>query len=238
MNDNFISFKIDYINFKEPQTEGRRIMRTVIIPTLNEEKNIESLVHSIFYYLGKEDISIIIVDDNSSDSTRAIVKKMMDEYANLSLIVRVRVRGLGSAVREGALHVPSGSVVVMDADFSHHPCYLPRMFEKLEAGNDVVVGSRYTDGGATVGWTGSRIAISLIATHLTAMLFCIKTTDPMSGLVRNPALRVVDVPIVFHDRVRGSSKLGSQTIIQFLTLLVRLLFVRRPKQHRERLEAS
>lgn len=227
-------------------------MRTVIIPTLNEEGNIEPLVRSIFHYLGKEESSVVIVDDNSSDNTHSIVERLIDEYENLSIIVRVHERGLGSAVREGATHVHSGPVVVMDADFSHDPRYLPMIFEKLEAGYDVVVGSRHTKGGAIVGWTADRIVISLIATRLVALLFRVKTTDPMSGLVgcksprllesgfrgsgfkflleilvRNPNLRVADVPIVFRDRVRGSSKLGSGTILQFLTLVTELVFVRR-----------
>jgi dolichol-phosphate mannosyltransferase len=179
------------------------------------------------------------------------------------MIIRVNEKGLGSAVREGASHVSSGPVIVMDADFSHHPRYLPLMFEKLKEGYDVVVGSRHVEGGKIIGWTGNRIAISLIATRLAAMLFCVKTTDPMSGfvgcrsarllatgfegdgfkflleiLVRNPALRVADIPIVFQDRVHGKSKLKSQTIIQFLTLVIRLLFVRKPRQYGGRLEVS
>jgi dolichol-phosphate mannosyltransferase len=236
-------------------------MRTVIIPTLNEEENIEPLVRSIFYYLDKEEITVVIVDDNSADSTQKTIERLMNEYANLSMIVRVNERGLGSAVREGASYAPSGPIVVMDADFSHHPRYLPKIFEKLNAGYDVVIGSRHAEGGAILGWTGYRIAISLIATRLVAMLFRVNTTDPMSGfvgcrsaqllvtgfkgsgfkflleiLVRNPTLRVADVPIVFHNRAHGSSKLGSQTIIQFLTQVIRLLFVRELKQVGEPLE--
>ena len=229
-------------------------MRNVIIPTLNEEENIEPLIHSIFNHLGKEEVSVIIVDDNSSDNTHHIVKRLLDEYANLAMIVRLHEKGLGGAVREGVSHVSSGPIVVMDADFSHHPRYLPMIFEKLDVGYDVVVGSRHTEGGAIVGWSGDRIAMSLIATRLVAMLFRVNTTDPMSGLmgcksaqllatgfqshgfkfllellVRNPNLKVTDVPIVFQDRIHGSSKLGSQTIMQFLALVFRLLFARKPK---------
>jgi len=225
-------------------------MRTVIIPTLNEEENIESLVHSIFRYLGGE-ANILIVDDNSQDNTHEIVKHLMEQYPHLFLIIRLHERGLGSAVREGATLVHSGSVVVMDADFSHHPRYLPKMFEKIESGYDIVVGSRNTQGGAIIGWTGSRIVISKIATLLSTLFFQIQTTDPMSGfvgcrdpsllakgfqgngfkfllelLVRNQKLKVADVPIVFRDRAHGSSKLGSGTILEFLTSVMRLLFNR------------
>jgi dolichol-phosphate mannosyltransferase len=239
------------------------MMRTVLIPTLNEEENIEPLVRSIFHYLGKEKVSILIVDDNSHDKTHNIVERLMDEFTNLSMIVRVNEKGLGSAVREGASQVSSEPVVVMDADFSHHPRYLPSMFERLKVGYDVVVGSRHTEGGAIVGWTGSRIAISVIATRLATTLYRVNTTDPMSGLVgcrsaqilvtgiqssgfkfllellvRNPALRVADVPIVFQDRVRGSSKLGSKMIVQFLLLIIRLLFARKLNQDGESLGVS
>jgi len=236
-------------------------MRTVIIPTLNEAENIEPLIHSIFNHLGTEDNAVLIVDDNSTDSTHTIVEQLMRRYTKLSMIVRLHEKGLGGAVREGVSHVHSGPIVVMDADFSHHPRYLPQIFRKLDDGYDVVVGSRHTIGGSIVGWTGLRIAMSLIATRLAVMLFRVKTTDPMSGfvgcksaqlmasgfqsdgfkfllelLVRNPKLRVADVPIVFHDRARGSSKLGSQTIIQFLALVFRLLFARKTKQERQSTE--
>jgi len=238
-------------------------MRTVIIPTLNEAENIEPLIHSIFNHLGTEDSAVLIVDDNSTDGTHTIMDQLMKRYSNLSMIIRLHEKGLGGAVREGVAHVHTGSIVVMDADFSHHPRYLPQIFRKLDDGYDVVVGSRHTVGGSIVGWTGLRIAMSLIATRLVAMLFRVKTTDPMSGfvgcksarlletgfqsdgfkfllelLVRNPTLRVADVPIVFHDRTRGSSKLGSQTIIQFLTLVFRLLFTRNPQQDRLSTETS
>jgi dolichol-phosphate mannosyltransferase len=238
-------------------------MRTVIIPTLNEAENIKPLIHSIFNHLGKHNVRIIIVDDNSTDNTHTIVEQLMQEYEELSMIVRVHEKGLGSAVREGVSHVQSGPVVVMDADFSHHPRFLPQIFERLDEGYDVVVGSRHTTGGAIVGWTGIRIAISLIATRLVAILFRVNTTDPMSGLVgcksphllatgfqgegfkflleilvRNPRLKITDVPIVFRDRTRGSSKLGSGTIIQFLALVVGLLFVQRPSQRRPQLEVK
>jgi dolichol-phosphate mannosyltransferase len=236
-------------------------MRAVIIPTLNEEENIGPLIHSLFHHLGKEEIVVVIVDDNSIDNTQVIIEQLMNEYANLSMIVRVDQRGLGGAVREGASYAPSGPIIVMDADFSHHPRYLPKIFEKLNAGYDVVVGSRYTDGGTIIGWTGFRITVSRIATRLATMLFRVGTTDPMSGLVgcrsakllmtgfqgngfkfllellvKNPGLKVADVPIVFHDRLHGSSKLSAQIIIQFVTLLVRLLFIKRPKPRGNHLE--
>ncbi|MCK4566118.1 MAG: polyprenol monophosphomannose synthase [Candidatus Thorarchaeota archaeon] len=238
-------------------------MKTVIIPTLNEEENIGNLIRLIIQNLGSDDVRVIVVDDNSKDGTHTVVRALQSEYKGVSLLIRTKERGLSSAIRHGAKHVTEGSVVVMDADLSHHPRYLPMIFEKLDAGYDVVVGSRHTEGGAIVGWSGDRIAMSLIATRLVAMLFRVNTTDPMSGLmgcksaqllatgfqshgfkfllellVRNPNLRVTDVPIVFQDRVHGSSKLGSQTIMQFLALVFRLLFARKPKHDGLRRQAN
>jgi len=143
----------------------------------------------------------------------------------------------------------------MDADLSHNPKYLPSMFEELEHGFDVVVGSRYIPKGDIVGWLGSRIAISKVATAIARAVFRVPVSDPMSGfvgcrsgklleegfdhadfkfllemLVKNRSLRVTEVPIVFHDRAKGTSKLDAITIVLFLGLLIRLLFTkgRRP----------
>ncbi|MCK4819978.1 glycosyltransferase, partial [bacterium] len=139
-------------------------------------------------------------------------------------------------------------VVVMDADLSHHPRYLPMIFEKLDAGYDVVVGSRYTAKGGTEGWPGSRIAMSKIATMIGRLLLRIRIRDPMSGFVgvklkdilvygsvdanykflietlaRNRNLRATEVPIVFRDREYGESKLGAKTILLYLSLVLKLV---------------
>ena len=221
------------------------------MPTLNEEDNIERLVRSIFRVLGTEDTHVLIVDDDSTDRTHEVVSELCNEFPGLHMIVRKGERGLGSAVRLGASHYRQSQVVVMDADLSHNPKYLPSMFEELEHGFDVVVGSRYVPGGNTIGWPGSRTAISKIATAIARAAFRVPVNDPMSGfvgcrsgrlleegfdnadfkfllemLVRNRSLRVTEVPIVFHDRAKGTSKLDAITIALFLGLLIRLLFTR------------
>ncbi len=226
-------------------------MKTVIVPTLNEEENIEPLIRSIFESMGVEDVSIIIVDDNSTDRTHEIIRGLIDEFKNMRLIVRTDVRGLGSAVRRGAMEARPGPVVVMDADLSHNPKNLPDMFQKLKEGFDVVVGSRYVKGGRIVGWPGSRIAMSKGATIMARVLLQVSVHDPMSGFVacrsgellakgievadykfllemlaRNRSLRVTEVPIIFQDRVRGKSKLDEITMMLFLTLVLRLFFKR------------
>ncbi len=225
------------------------------MPTLNEEDNIERLVRLIFKALGTEDTRVLIVDDDSTDRTHEVVSELCNEFPGLHMIVRKGERGLGSAVRLGASHYRQSQVVVMDADLSHNPKYLPSMFDKLEQGFDVVVGSRYVPKGDIVGWPGSRIAISKVATAMARAVFRVPVSDPMSGfvgcrsgqlleegfdladfkfllemLVKNRSLRVSEVPIVFHDRAKGISKLGAITIALYIGLVLRLLFTkgRRP----------
>ena len=224
-------------------------MRTVIVPTLNEEDNIERLVRLVFKALGTKDTRVLIVDDDSTDRTHEVVSELCNEFLGLHMIVRKGERGLGSAVRLGASHFRESQVVVMDADLSHNPKYLPSMFEKLEQGFDVVVGSRYIPKGDIVGWLGSRVAISKVATAIARAVFRVPVRDPMSGfvgcrsgrlleegldhadfkfllemLVKNRSLRVTEVPIVFHDRAKGTSKLGAITIALYIGLVLRLLF--------------
>jgi dolichol-phosphate mannosyltransferase len=224
------------------------LLRTVIIPTYNEEENIGKLIESIFHYLDEENFEVIVVDDDSTDNTQQIVRDLGTEYSQVRLIVRRKERGLSTAVRRGAEEAHEGFVVVMDADFSHHPRFLPDMFAKLEEGYDVVVGSRYTAGGKVRGWPGSRIAVSRIATFLARVLLRVPVKDPMSGFVgcsspnilvksiehaeykflvellaKNRNLRVEEVPILFKDRIYGESKLGGTTILLYLQLLLRLI---------------
>ncbi len=223
-------------------------MRNIIIPTLNEGNNIGDLIDTIHSVMGDSDLSIIVVDDDSSDGTQEIVRERASKSRSVRLIVRHNQRGLSGAVRLGAQHVTSGPVVVMDADFSHHPRYLPAIFSGLEKGYDIIVGSRYIPGGRVIGWTGSRVIISRIATLIGNTLLRIKMRDSMSGfvgcrdasmlmngiqyadykfllelLVKYRGIRVLEVPIEFRNRTRGASKLGHGTILRYLYLVVRLL---------------
>ncbi len=227
-------------------------MKTVIVPTLNEADNVGRLIESIFKIVGPNNVSVMVIDDDSRDGTQQIVTDLSKRFESVRLVVRKNERGLGSAVRLGASLSGSDAVVVMDADFSHDPRYLPAFLAKLDEGFDVVVGSRYVRGGRIVGWPGSRIAVSKIATLIARLMFHLPVKDPMSGfvgcrsgqslsdgfkiadfkfllemMVRNPRLRVTETPIVFHDRTRGKSKLGTSSILLYLKLVVDLFFRRR-----------
>ncbi|MBD3405004.1 MAG: glycosyltransferase [Candidatus Lokiarchaeota archaeon] len=223
-------------------------MKHIIIPTLNEAENIGVLIKQIYQYLDPSDTMILVVDDNSIDTTHDVVREMAQEFPHVKLIVRRNERGLGTAVRKGASLIDEGPVVVMDADLSHHPRHLPAMFQKLSDGADVVVGSRYVSGGGIRGWPGSRVAVSQVATLIAKILFRTPVNDPMSGfvgcrspkilvdgidyadfkfllelLVKNRTLKVGEVPITFQDRLKGSSKLKAKTIGLYLSLVLKLM---------------
>ena len=227
-------------------------MRTVIIPTLNEEENIERLIRSIFHHIGTDDMSIIVADDDSKDRTHAIVRELRKEFLNLHLLVRRNARGISGAVKLAASKVREGPVAVMDADFSHDPQFLVPMFQNLDKGYDIVIGSRYIPGGKSVGWPGSRIAISKVATLIARILCQLRIKDPMSGFVgcsnkeiledgiessnmkfvleiviKNRSSHVKEIPITFADRTRGQSKLGTLSVLKYLLLVIRMLFYRR-----------
>lgn len=119
-------------------------MKTVIIPTLNEEENIGKLIRLIFQNIGSEGVQIIVVDDNSKDGTHSVVHGLQSEFKGVKLLIRTKERGLSTAVRYGAEHAGDSAVVVMDADLSHHPRFLNSIFEKLDSGYDIPMNIRRT----------------------------------------------------------------------------------------------
>ncbi|MFW9850520.1 MAG: polyprenol monophosphomannose synthase [Candidatus Thorarchaeota archaeon] len=226
-------------------------MKTVIIPTLNEVENITNLVHSIYKYASPSDTRVLVIDDDSTDGTQDAVDTLMKMYPNLLLVVRKGERGLSKAVKKGASLIESGYVLVMDADFSHHPSYIPELFGKISEGFDVVVGSRYISGGRIIGWSVARIVVSKVATVLARVLLRLSIKDPMSGFVAfssasflkdhiriadykflveiiatNRSLKVGEVPIVFRNRIEGQSKLGGNTIFKYIKMLFQLMLIK------------
>ncbi|MHA2353654.1 MAG: glycosyltransferase [Candidatus Thorarchaeota archaeon] len=212
----------------------------MIIPTLNEEANIGRLIPAIFDHLGDEEVSVVVVDDESADRTCEVVEKLSEDY-NVILLQRKGKRGISSAVHYASRKAGNGHIAVMDADFSHHPKYLPALFKKVAIGYDVVVGSRYVPGGGVDGWPSYRLFLSLGATVLAKLLFRFPVRDPMSGyaafkssqilidgiadseskflldvLASVDNLRVVEIPIVFRNRKLGSSKLTGVTLYGYL----------------------
>ncbi|MFW9846839.1 MAG: glycosyltransferase [Candidatus Thorarchaeota archaeon] len=225
-------------------------MKTVIIPTLNEEANIGRLIPQIYNYLGEEKVVVVVVDDESSDNTCGVVEKLNGNY-NIRLLERKGVRGISSAVHFAAKKAGNGHVAVMDADFSHHPKHLPELFKKVGQGYDIAIGSRYVDGGGVNGWPGYRLFLSLGATVIAKALFRFPVRDPMSGyaafkssqllidgigsseskflidiLATIKNLRVAEIPIVFNNRKLGLSKLNIVTILGYLNQVLTRYFAR------------
>jgi dolichol-phosphate mannosyltransferase len=134
----------------------------IIIPTYNEKENVEKLLELI--YEVKNDVNILIVDDNSPDKTYEIIEKLMeDKYKDrLFIIKRAGKLGLGTAYIAGfkwALERDYNYIFEMDADFSHNPKYIPDFLKEIET-HDLVIGSRYVPGGGVVNWGVIRKFIS------------------------------------------------------------------------------
>lgn len=214
---------------------------TVIIPTFNEEANIRNIVMAVDAVFHENSLNgqILVVDDNSSDGTIPAVHELKRTHPNVDILVRTEDHGLSQSVADGFLHAASNVFMVIDADFSHPPVLIPKMFEEICKGNDVVIGSRYMEGGGIKEWPLKRRIISLGATFLGRILFP-DITDPVSGffavrkeVVTNSSLKPrgykillevlgkgtwekdKEIPFEFVDREVGASKLKIRTIIEY-----------------------
>jgi len=153
----------------------------VIIPTYNEKKNISDLVEGIFRL--NINLSILVIDDNSPDRTYEIIQKLMAKFRNLYLIKRERKLGLGSAYIEGfefALKNGYEAIVQMDADFSHNPNYLKNLVG-LSDDFDLVIGSRYVNGGGISDWSWVRVWVSYLGNKFAKLFLRIPINDLTSG---------------------------------------------------------
>jgi dolichol-phosphate mannosyltransferase len=214
---------------------------TVIIPTFNEKSNIRNIVMAVDAVFHEYSLNgqILVVDDSSSDGTISIVNELKRTKENVEILVREHDHGLSQSVADGFAHASSDIFIVIDADFSHPPVLIPKMFEEIKTGSDIVIGSRYMEGGGIKKWPLKRRIISLGATFLGRLLFP-DITDPVSGFfaVRKSVvaqahlkprgykilLEVLgkgtweidrEIPFEFSDREIGSSKLKVRTIIEY-----------------------
>lgn len=231
-------------------------MRTsVVIPTLNERENIKALVKQIFA-LGISNLEVIIIDDASSDGTIEVLRALRKRFP-VTLILRPRKLGLGSALKDGLTFARTHGADValtMDGDLSHEPERIPEMIRQIQNGADLVIGSRRVSGGAIQGWGLTRTAMSRGAMELARRILGIKARDVTSGFraYRRRVLETVDlkgmnstgyafqeeilyktqragfliseIPITFHDRKHGKSKLGIRDIMEFFITVIKLRF--------------
>lgn len=216
----------------------------VIIPTFNEIENIEAIIEAVFELEKK--LHILIVDDNSPDGTAAKVKQLQAVFpGRLFLEVRSGKEGLGTAYIHGfkwAISRKYGYIFEMDADFSHRPSDLPRLYRACRNNADVAIGSRYKKGVNVVNWPLYRILLSYGASFYVKIITGMKVHDPTAGFVcyRRNVLETIDldavkfigyafqiemkyraylkkfnieeVSIIFTDREKGKSKMSSSIV--------------------------
>ncbi|OGL64417.1 hypothetical protein A3B21_05000 [Candidatus Uhrbacteria bacterium RIFCSPLOWO2_01_FULL_47_24] len=168
----------------------------VIIPTYNERANIKKLVKQIFA-LNISELEVIVVDDSSNDGTLEVVRALRKRFP-VTLILRPKKLGLGSALRDGlTLAVQHGATVTitMDADFSHDPQLLPKMISEIVQGKDLVIGSRRISGGEIIGWGPWRTFMSRAAMEFSRRVLDISARDVTSGFraYRRRVLEIIDL---------------------------------------------
>ncbi len=160
--------------------------KIVIIPTYNEKENIANIIGAIFSL--KQDFHILVIDDGSPDGTAAIVKDLQQQHPEqLFLEQRTGKLGLGTAYIHGfkwALNHGYRFIFEMDADFSHNPNDLQRLYEACaNGGADVAIGSRYVIGGGTVNWPWDRKVLSRGGSLYTRLITWIPVHDTTAGFV-------------------------------------------------------
>ncbi len=223
---------------------------SVLLPTYNERRNLPVLVWLLHrtFTANNLDWEIIIVDDASPDGTLEVAQQLQDLYSPSRIVLKPRPGklGLGTAYVHGLKYATGDFVIIMDADFSHHPKFLPRMIELQKAGGyDIVTGTRYAGDGGVYGWDLKRKLISRGAnlfadtalrpgvSDLTGSFRLYKRevlqnviesteskgyTFQMELIVRAQAMgySIAEVPISFVDRLYGESKLGNDEIAEYV----------------------
>jgi dolichol-phosphate mannosyltransferase len=157
----------------------------VIIPTYNEKENIERIIRKVFSF--KKAFDILIVDDGSPDGTAQIVKSLQNEFKGLHIEERTGKLGLGTAYIHGfkwALKKNFDFIFEMDADFSHDPNDLLRLYDACkEKNNDLAIGSRYTNGVNIVNWPMSRLLMSFFASKYVKFVTGLPVNDSTAGFI-------------------------------------------------------
>ncbi len=214
----------------------------VIIPTLNEAENSRIIIPQIHDAL-KTNYTIVIVDDNSSDGTQTVIKELATTY-RVKLISRPHKSGLASAVIDGMKSVAADAYIIMDADLSHPPQILPKLGSQIEI-HDLVVASRYVNGGSISGWPLKRRITSRAAIMLARPLTPIRDVTSGFFAIRHECLDNVnltplgfkiglecfvkanwksfaEIPFTFVDRRHGESKLGGRELLAYIRQLLHL----------------
>ncbi|XP_042555234.1 dolichol-phosphate mannosyltransferase subunit 1 isoform X2 [Dipodomys spectabilis] len=206
---------------------------SVLLPTYNERENLPLIVWLLVKSFSESGINyeIIIIDDGSPDGTRDVAEQLEKIYGSDRILLRPREKklGLGTAYIHGMKHATGNFVIIMDADLSHHPKFIPEFIRKQKEGDfDIVSGTRYRGDGGVYGWDLKRKIIRLYRKEVLQKLIekCVSKgyVFQMEMIVRARQLNytIGEVPISFVDRVYGESKLGGNEIVSFLKGLLTL----------------
>lgn len=229
---------------------------SILLPTYNERENLPIVVWLIDEYLTKSGYSfeVIIIDDGSPDGTLEVAQQLQKIYGNDKMVLRPRAKklGLGTAYIHGLESATGNFVIILDADLSHHPKFIPKFIEKQKEGDyDIVSGTRYAGDGGVYGWDFKRKLISRGANFLTQILLRPRASDltgsfrlykkdvlkrlvesctskgyvfqmEMIARARQFGCTIGEVPISFVDRFYGESKMGGNEIFQFVKGLLYL----------------
>lgn len=236
----------------------------VIIPTYNENENIARLIRNVFSL--QRDFHILVVDDNSPDGTATRVKRLQQNYeSRLFLMERKGKLGLGTAYLDAfdwALKRDYELIFQMDADFSHNPNDLIRLYNAcVKKDYDLAIGSRYVQGVNVVNWPMSRVLLSWLASKYVRVITGMPLHDTTAGFVcyRRRVLerinldkiqfvgyafqiemkfkayllkfKIIEVPVIFTDRTRGTSKMSGsiiwEAVFGVISMKVKSLFKKR-----------
>jgi dolichol-phosphate mannosyltransferase len=217
----------------------------VIIPTYNEIENILAITDAVLRQ--GQNYSVLVVDDGSPDGTGDIVADLKEKNSRVHLIRRPSKSGLGTAYITGFKYgIQNGFdyIFEMDADFSHNPDDLPRLFEMCRTKSDIAIGSRYVRGGNIKNWSKDRLILSFGASMYVRIITGLPVKDPTAGFIcyRRKVLEglnlekikfigytfqiemkfyswckgftLQEIPITFVDREKGSSKMSSDIVAE------------------------
>jgi len=232
-----------------PRQAAALLQLSVVVPTFNERDNVGALFRKLEAALQGIAWEVIFVDDNSPDGTWQKVRELARQDDRVRCIRRIGRRGLSGACIEGILASSAPYAAVMDADLQHDETRLPAMLALLQSGEaDLVVGSRYIEGGSAASFDRQRAGASAFATEIARRVLRVTIADPMSGffMIRRDRfealapqlstqgfkilldvvasaqgeLKAIEIPYSFGSRLHGESKLDSMVALDFLGLVL------------------
>lgn len=231
------------------------MLYSIILPTYNERENLPIifyLIHRTFSTIPDCDYEVVVVDDSSPDNTLAVAEALQKSFGHITIVSRSGKLGLGTAYIAGLAKAKGGRIILMDADLSHHPKFIPRMIQVMNSsGCHIVTGTRYAPGGGVSGWDLKRKITSKGANILADILLNPGVSDLTGSfrlyerkvletilpkitctgyafqmeiivLAKSNGYHIEEVPITFVDRLYGESKLGTKEIVLYLKGLLTL----------------